>query len=257
MGLQNLKRVVYLLINHLINDYLENGPNFIPPLFDVLTKFRSKPVPIVSDIEKAFLQISIAKNDRDALRFLWYKSGDTKSSEREVLHFRFRRLVFGLKSSPSTLGFVINEHLRKFENTKPNVVELLKSQLFVDDFVGSVDNVQEGFEVYKASKEIMKAGGFNLTKWKTSDQELQKLIENEENKTNMNKISIETQKSVQEDDESFVKTTLGSQTSVDTKDKSKILGLNWSIKTDEFYELINYAKNLQPTKRSVLRAFAH
>ena len=56
-----------------MNDYLNNGPNFIPPLFDILTRFRTKPVALVADVEKAFLQISIEERDRNTLRFVWYQ----------------------------------------------------------------------------------------------------------------------------------------------------------------------------------------
>ena len=55
-----------------MNDYLDNGPNFIPPIFQILTRFRAKPIAVVSDVEKAFFQISIDENDRDLLRFPWY-----------------------------------------------------------------------------------------------------------------------------------------------------------------------------------------
>ncbi|XP_028403926.1 uncharacterized protein LOC114526512 [Dendronephthya gigantea] len=54
-----------------LNDHLLNGPNFIPPIFDVLVKFRSYAVGLTADIEKAFLQIEVRKADRDKLRFLW------------------------------------------------------------------------------------------------------------------------------------------------------------------------------------------
>ena len=56
-----------------LNDCLEKGPNGIPHLFDILLKFRSKPIALVADIEKAFHQIAIEQKDRDALSFLWFK----------------------------------------------------------------------------------------------------------------------------------------------------------------------------------------
>ena len=55
-----------------LNDYLEEGPNTIPNIFEILINFRSKPVGVTADIESAFLQIRIDPADREKLRFLWY-----------------------------------------------------------------------------------------------------------------------------------------------------------------------------------------
>ena len=50
-----------------LNDYLQTGPNLIPKLLDILVKFRLHPIALVADIEKAFLMIGIAEEDRDKL----------------------------------------------------------------------------------------------------------------------------------------------------------------------------------------------
>ena len=95
-----------------LNDCLHTGPNYIPLLFDVLVRFRSYPIAIVADIEKAFLMIHIAKEDRDSLRFLWFEDPFKDSKAKP---FRFSRLVFGLRPAPAILGAVITHHLHKFE----------------------------------------------------------------------------------------------------------------------------------------------
>ena len=51
------------------NNYLEAGRNSLPQLFDVLTSFRSNLIAFTSDVEKAFLQVSVKADDRDTLRF--------------------------------------------------------------------------------------------------------------------------------------------------------------------------------------------
>ena len=53
------------------NDCLYKGPHLTPLLYDILVRFRSL-VALTSDIKKAFLQISVNKNDCDYLRFLWF-----------------------------------------------------------------------------------------------------------------------------------------------------------------------------------------
>ena len=50
--------------SHSLNDCLMTGPNYIPKLFNVLIRFRSYPIALTSDIEKAFLMIHIAEADR-------------------------------------------------------------------------------------------------------------------------------------------------------------------------------------------------
>ena len=41
-------------------------------LYDLLFKFRAHPIAMTADVEKAYLQISVHKHDRDLLRFLSY-----------------------------------------------------------------------------------------------------------------------------------------------------------------------------------------
>ncbi|GFS74316.1 uncharacterized protein TNCV_3280041 [Trichonephila clavipes] len=52
-----------------LKDYLYKGVNLIELIPDILDRFRIYPVGIVADIEKTFLMLSIASNDRDYLRF--------------------------------------------------------------------------------------------------------------------------------------------------------------------------------------------
>ena len=53
---------------------VERRPNKVPSLFDILVRFRSHTYALVADIKKAFHMISIKREDRDSLRFLWLKS---------------------------------------------------------------------------------------------------------------------------------------------------------------------------------------
>ena len=53
-----------------LNDCLEAVPNFVPELMKVILRFRTHRVALTADVEKAFLQISLAKEERDFVRFL-------------------------------------------------------------------------------------------------------------------------------------------------------------------------------------------
>jgi len=96
-----------------LNDCLKTGPNMIPKLFDVLVTFRWQAVAVTADIKQAFLMISIAPQDREVLRFLWFKN--PHDTDSEIVKLRFARLVFGLRPSPAVLGSVISHHLDKYQ----------------------------------------------------------------------------------------------------------------------------------------------
>ena len=53
-----------------LNDCVEEGPNLIPNLVEVLLRFRRWKYGLTADISKAFLQIRSRKEDQDVDRFL-------------------------------------------------------------------------------------------------------------------------------------------------------------------------------------------
>ena len=143
-----------------LNDCLNKGPNRIPHIFDMMIKFRSYPIGITADIEKAFHQILIENNDRDMLRFLWLD--DISRNRPGVLQYRFCRLVFGLTPSLAILTETIQYHLTRYLLTEPVVAKQLAESFYVDDFISGVHTEDEGFTLYQKAKELMRAGGFNL-----------------------------------------------------------------------------------------------
>ncbi|KYN41645.1 hypothetical protein ALC56_03946 [Trachymyrmex septentrionalis] len=79
-----------------LNQCLETGSNLIELVPALLHRFREKRIGVTIDIAKAFLQISVSPSDRDVLRFLWWHT----NGEIET----YRRVVFGITSSPFLLG---------------------------------------------------------------------------------------------------------------------------------------------------------
>ena len=97
------------------------------------------------------------------------------SGTSKLLHFRFTRLVFGLRSSPAILGFVISHHIFWGSialNTQRYIVDKVEQSLYVDNLVSGGSIVQEAFEAYKSSKWILQWGGFNLWEWNINSNTL-------------------------------------------------------------------------------------
>ncbi|XP_028417883.1 uncharacterized protein LOC114542562 [Dendronephthya gigantea] len=216
--------------NYSLNDCLLTGPNLIPQIFDMLVKFRQNPVGLVADIEKAFLMIGISEEDRDMLRFLWFK--DARDPHSEILKLRFCRLVFGLRPSPAILGATIHHHLDSHQKQKPEIVEHLKKSLYVDDFVSGAENDEEALTIYKGTKELMSSGGFNLRKWSSNSKHLATIIDELEDKRA--KDSTNASPKVVQDDLTFAKSTIAKESTVEEPTQVKVLGTAWDTVADAF-----------------------
>ena len=89
-----------------------------------------------------------------------------------------------------------------------NLVKAVQRNFYMDDFLKSVRTPQEAIEIYKKGREILNKGGFNLTKWITSDVEVKSQIpETDSSKKVLKTVEAEPQ-------------------------SSSILGLNWNVDTD-------------------------
>ena len=83
-----------------LNDSLHKEPSLLPMMTSLLMKFRLFPIALIADIEKAFLQILLAEDDRDVTRFLWLSNIEGEVNDDNLLHLRFRRVLFGPSPSP-------------------------------------------------------------------------------------------------------------------------------------------------------------
>ena len=232
-----------------LNDCLHVGPPLTPLIFDVLLRFRENRIALVGDIEKAFLNIEIHPIDRDCLRFLWFK--DCNSEDSEIIVFRFRRLCFGLNSSPFLLNAVLRHHIEAYKASDPEFSSKLIESFYVDDLVSGCRNADEAFTLYQKASERMKEGGFRLRKWKTNDATLAEKIEKSERK----KVEIKKEES---DENTYAKETLGQSNS--TGGKCKVLGMAWDNKEDTLeFDLTRVTKDAnteRPTKRGILSTLA-
>ena len=153
-----------------LNDCLYTGPKSGQKIMDILLRFRTHRIAMAADIEKAFLMISVRKEDRDVLRFLWVK--DLKSDAPEVTVLRFTRVVFGVSASPFLLNATIKHHMERSSTEYPELVSLFMRSIYVDDVSYGADDEDTAFELYMKSKEILAKGGFNLRKFVTNSTKL-------------------------------------------------------------------------------------
>ena len=149
-----------------LNDCLYAGPSFAQ---SILLRFR-----VHTDIEKGFLMISVAEEDRDVLQFLWID--DISKAAPEVLTLRFKRVMFGVSSSPFLLNATIRHHIEQYKDIDPQFVEKFIQSIYVDDVTYGSGDVEEAYQLYLSSKNRLAEGGFNLRKFLTNSPKLRKRI---------------------------------------------------------------------------------
>ncbi|KAJ8914911.1 hypothetical protein NQ315_016065 [Exocentrus adspersus] len=150
-----------------LNQCLDKGINLIELIPSILIRFRLHKIGVVSDIRKAFLQISLKKEERSFLRFLWY------DVDKNLKVFQHKRVVFGVTCSPFLLAVVIEYHLDKIMNNPENtynkdMVLKLKKGFYVDNCVTSVSSEEELHQFMKEATDIMLEGKFYLRSWEYS-----------------------------------------------------------------------------------------
>ena len=145
----------------------------------MLLRFRFNPIGIIADVEKAYLQISVADSHRDFLRFLWFY--DIFKDIPEVTKYRFCHVIFGANCSQYLVNSAIRFHASKYKNIDEEFSEKVAKSFYVDDSNAAAKDISEGIEIYKKIKLRFLDARFNVRKWKTNDSDLQNYFNTMEN----------------------------------------------------------------------------
>ena len=168
-----------------LNDCLLSGPNLVPDLCGVLLRFRLPRIAISSDIEKAFLQLSLHDEDRDVTRFLWLRDVSLPATPENIQTFRFCRVPFGVVSSPFLLAATVHHHLKN--STCKDAPEHLKN-IYVDNLFSGADTDNEAMKQYNSTKKLFSKASMNLREWASnSPMFLQQIPEADRTNTSVQK----------------------------------------------------------------------
>ena len=181
-----------------LNDCLGKGPLLLNDLTGILLRSRLYAGLLLGDIEKAFLQIEIKEEDRDALRFFW--PANILDPDTPYVVYRFTRVAFGLTSSPAHLAAVIQYHL-KTKHADSQLAQEVNKNLYVDNvLLGLEKKISSGYP--QRLKILFQDAGMNLREFNSNKREVLKNVPPED---------------------------LAKETEV-----TKILGIKWNMKDDTY-----------------------
>ena len=188
----------------------------------MLLTFRSHKIAFTADIEKAFLQIELKIQGRDATRFLWLKDVDKPANNPDnLVVYRFCRVLFGAAPSPYLLNATIQHHLIKQDDW---ISEDLQRSIYMDNVITGTDTEPEALQYYTSSRNCFQKAGMNLRQWTSNSPVLNRQAQDD---------------------------------GVYAEPMVKVLGVNWNTKTDTLsLSLAKLIKEINHTekvsKRSVL-----
>ena len=207
-----------------LNEQLLQGPCLTNNLAGVLIRFREERVAFTADIEAMFHQSRVTPKDADALRFLWWSSSieDPPEEYQMLVH------IFGATSSPccanKSLRKTADDNKQKYD---PNVIKTVHRNFYVDDSLKSVPTVEQAVQLADQLIQLLKEGGFRLTKFMSNCREVLASIPVEERANPSMNLDL------------------------DQLPIEHALGLHWNAETDIFQFKVVPA-NKPPTKRGIL-----
>ena len=204
-----------------LNDCVHRGPVLLEDLAGLLLRFRAQRIGIVSDVEKAFWQISLQKEDRDLVRFLWLRDPLKPCTKENLVLLRFRRVCFGVIASPFLLAATLTHHLKQIGS--PTALEIMDN-IYVDNVIATKSSTCEAKKYYDEAKAVFNKAEMNLREWFSNDPDVMKHIPVKDRGA-------------------------GSTT--------KVLGLNWDLVADSLScSLLRVSDAAKITKRFVLQSIA-
>ncbi|XP_053614051.1 uncharacterized protein LOC128677326 [Plodia interpunctella] len=201
-----------------LNDTLMVGPTLQMDLRHLIMRWRSHPICLTADIVKMYRQIKVAEKHTDFQRIVW------RSEDGVIQDYRLLTVTFGTSCAPYLAVKALQQVAVDDGRDFPNAASRVLTDFYMDDLLTGAETEEEAFTVYKEMNELLSKGGFQLQKW------------------TCNRVAL------------FGGTELEMERELKENDVTKIVGIAWNRRTDEFgYKLkISPDASAPETKREVI-----
>ena len=214
-----------------LNDHLLQGPDLMNSLVGVLVRFREAPIAFMGDVERMFHQFRVNPEDRDYLRFLWWKDADLST---DPVAYRMKVHLFGAVSSPGCANFGLKKLASdNMELFSPEVCNFLANDFYVDDGLRSCKTVAEAIKLIQEARTLCSKGNLRLHKFVSNSPEVMQSIPESERATDIKTLDM----------------------NFDDSPVERALGIQWCIENDLLqFKLVVNEKPM--TRRGILSTVA-
>ena len=208
-----------------LNHLLQVGPTLHPTLANILMKFRTFPVALTADVAKMYREVELLPADRDLHRFIW-----RPTPQDHLQDFRMTRVTFGVSASPYLAIKTLQQTAKDHGAEHPTAAEHIRSSFYVDDLLAGAETAEEATDLFHQLRSILKKGGFNLCKWRSSNTEV------------IQQIPLDLREKLLTKD----------ATTIQPSAQPKALGLQWDSKEDVMSPSIHTPSSYNRTKRGII-----
>ncbi|KAG7295329.1 hypothetical protein JYU34_022341 [Plutella xylostella] len=202
-----------------LNDLMCRGPNLQQDLQCLIIKWRQYQYAFTADVEKMYRGILLHPDDQQLQRIVW-----RDDPSQPLQDYQLVTLTYGFKVAPylamMTLKQLAQDERKNYQGS--SAPDILENSFYMDDLVHGAHTTDEAKQLKQDMIKLLRAGGFNLRKWKSNVTELQESSNGQQN--------------------------------FDFKqaESSKTLGVGWNPKDDNFIFSPVKLPESKPTKRNLL-----
>ncbi|XP_034053860.1 uncharacterized protein LOC117533931 [Gymnodraco acuticeps] len=210
-----------------LNDVLLTGPDLNNTLLGVLIRFRKESIAFTADIEQMFYSFLVKGEDRNFLRFLWFRDNDLS---KDIVDFRMNVHVFGNSPSPAVAIHGLQQSVQVKElNVDAEVKHFVMRDFYVDDGLKSLPTVEAAIDLLKKTQDVLSKSNLRLHKIAANNKEVMEAFPSKDHTNELKDLDL----------------------GADTLPMQRSLGIIWDLQTDYF--LFSVSDEIKPyTRRGVL-----
>ncbi|XP_062713565.1 uncharacterized protein LOC134290436 [Aedes albopictus] len=150
-----------------LNDRMLKGPDLLAALPTILTRFRQKQIAFCGDIREMFHQFLIRPRDRQAQRFIFREHPD-----EDPQTFVMDVATFGAACSPCIAQYLKNKNAKEYAEQFPEAAKAVIENHYVDDYLDSVDTVEEAVKLIEEVKYLHSMAGMEIRNFSSNSAEV-------------------------------------------------------------------------------------